>query len=187
MICEPLAPFTEVKVIAPEVHSDARGLFVETYRTDRYRAAGIDVRFVQDNLSTSRRDVLRGLHFQHPLPQAKLVRVTSGVVWDVVVDIRIGSPHFGTWAGIELSAEDQRQLFIPAGFAHGFVVLSGEAILEYKCSVAYHPEHSRSLRWNDPTVGVKWPVARPRLSERDARAPLLQELAHDQCLPTYPG
>lgn len=185
MIVEPLVPFEEVKVIAPDVHSDTRGAFVETYAADRYRAAGMGVRFVQDNLSRSRGNVLRGLHFQHPRGQAKLVRAATGTVWDVVVDVRVGSPSFGKWAGIELSGGDQRQLFVPSGFAHGFVVLSTEAVFEYKCSDSYRPEYDRCLAWNDPTVGIEWPVDHPHLSDRDAAAPSLDELIGAGSLPTF--
>ena len=187
MIVQSLSPFPEVKVIGPDIHSDARGAFVETYQADRYRTAGISVQFVQDNLSRSRRNVLRGLHFQHPRAQAKLVRVAFGTVWDVVVDVRSGSPSFGRWAGIELSGDDQRQLYIPFGFAHGFVVLTAEAVFEYKCSETYRPGFDRCLAWNDPTVGIAWPVDRPQVSERDAEAPTLDELVREGWLPVLEG
>jgi dTDP-4-dehydrorhamnose 3,5-epimerase len=180
-----LGPFREVKLIEPDVHLDARGAFVETFQADRYRAAGIAVPFLQDNLSRSGRNVLRGLHFQHPMAQAKLVRVAHGTVWDVVVDLRLGSPKFGRWAGIELSGEDQRQLYVPAGFAHGFVALTVEAVFEYKCSERYRPKFDHCLAWNDPTVGIEWPVDRPHLSERDAAAPTLSELIGAGSLPTF--
>jgi dTDP-4-dehydrorhamnose 3,5-epimerase len=127
------------------------------------------------------------MHFQHPRAQAKLVRVACGKVWDVAVDVRLGSPRFGSWAGIELSGEDQRQLYIPAGFAHGFVVLTSQAALEYKCSDTYQPEFDRCLRWNDPVVGIEWPVVRPRMSERDAAAGTLKELMDLELLPVFQG
>ena len=185
MIVRPLAPFDDVKLISPDLHSDARGAFVETYAADRYRAAGIGVQFVQDNLSRSKAKVLRGLHFQHPRGQAKLVRAALGTVWDVVVDVRIGSPNFGRWGGIELSGADQRQLYIPSGFAHGFVVLTAEAVFEYKCSDSYQPEYERCLAWDDPAVGVEWPVDQPCMSDRDAAAPTLDELIRAGSLPAF--
>jgi dTDP-4-dehydrorhamnose 3,5-epimerase len=185
LIVRPLAPFDEVKLISPEVHSDTRGAFVETYAADRYRAAGVVVQFVQDNLSRSKANVLRGLHFQHPRGQAKLVRAAVGTVWDVVVDVRIGSPTFGRWGGTELSGEDQRQLYIPSGFAHGFTVLTAEAVFEYKCSDSYQPEFDRCLAWDDPAVGIEWPVDDPCLSDRDAAAPTLDELIREAILPTF--
>jgi dTDP-4-dehydrorhamnose 3,5-epimerase len=187
VIVRPLEPFQEVKLISPDVHTDARGAFVETYQAERYRAAGFGVQFVQDNLSRSKANVLRGLHFQHPRGQAKLVRVACGAVWDAVVDVRRGSPSFGKWAGIELSGEAQRQLYIPAGFAHGFVVLTETAVFEYKCSETYRPEFDRCLAWNDPDVGIAWPIDRPRVSERDEAAPLLSELLVGDSLPEFAG
>ena len=185
MIVRPLEPFQEVKLISPDVHTDARGAFVETYQAERYRAAGFGVQFVQDNLSRSKANVLRGLHFQHPRGQAKLVRSAFGTVWDVVVDVRVGSPSFGRWGGTELSGADQSQLFIPSGFAHGFVVLSDEAVFEYKCSDFYQPEYDRCLAWDDPAVGIQWPVDRPCLSDRDAAAPTLDELIREGSLPAF--
>ena len=185
MIVRPLATFDEVKFISPDVHTDARAAFVETYQAERYRAAGFGVQFVQDNLSRSKANVLRGLHFQHPRGQAKLVRSALGTVWDVVVDVRVGSPSFGRWGGTELSEVDQSQLYIPSGFAHGFVVLSDEAVIEYKCSDFYQPEYERCLAWDDPAVGVEWPADQPFVSDRDAAAPTLDELIRAGSLPAF--
>jgi dTDP-4-dehydrorhamnose 3,5-epimerase len=187
VIVHSLARLPEVKIIEPEIHSDSRGSFVETYRAERYQEAGISVDFVQDNLSVSVRNVVRGMHFQHPRGQAKLVRVACGAVWDAVVDVRRGSPRFGKWAGIELSAEAQRQMYIPTGFAHGFVVLTEKAVFEYKCSEVYRPEFDRCLAWDDPTVQVDWPTDTPRVSQRDAAAPTLSELLAGDSLPVFQG
>jgi len=187
VIVRSLAPLPDVKLIEPEIHSDPRGSFVETYESQRYRDAGISAAFVQDNFSVSSRNVIRGMHFQNPRGQAKLVRVACGAVWDAVVDVRRGSPTFGKWAGIELSGEAQRQLYIPAGFAHGFVVLTETAVFEYKCSETYRPEFDRCLAWNDPDVGIDWPIDRPRVSERDEAAPLLSELLVGDSLPEFAG
>jgi dTDP-4-dehydrorhamnose 3,5-epimerase len=162
--------------IEPDVHRDARGFFLETYHAQKYAEAGIDVRFVQDNHSRSSRGTLRGLHLQHPRGQAKLVRVLEGTVFDVAVDVRVGSPHFGQWVGFELTAETQHQLFVPAGFAHGFAVTSERADFEYKCSDVYAPECELVVRWDDPAIGIDWPIEAPTLSARDAQAPLLADL-----------
>jgi dTDP-4-dehydrorhamnose 3,5-epimerase len=173
----PTEALPEVLVIEPTVHRDGRGFFVETYRADRYREAGIDVRFVQDNHSRSVRHTLRGLHWQiAPHPQAKLVRVLAGEILDVAVDIREGSPTFGRWAAETLSAENFRQLFVPVGFAHGFLVLSERADIEYKCSDIYDPASERGLMWNDPALGITWPVTDPILSPRDRAHPALAAL-----------
>lgn len=174
----------EVLLLEPVVYGDARGFFMETYNARRYAEAGIPGPFVQDNLSLSGRGVLRGLHFQEPQAQGKLVHVLRGAVWDVAVDIRLGSPTFGRWVGEELSADNKRQLWVPPGFAHGFVVLSDEAAFVYKCTELYRPEHERSVRWDDPSIGIVWPVGRPTLSARDVEAPQLRHLdpAH---LPRY--
>lgn len=165
-----------VLVLEPRVFSDARGAFFESYRADAYATMGVDVVFVQDNVSVSRRGVLRGLHFQHPHGQAKLVYPVRGEIFDVAVDIRAGSPTFGRAAWTVLSEKNRRQLFIPAGFAHGFVVTSDEAIVAYKCSTYYDASCEHSLRWNDPSLRIPWPVSDPILSAKDAAAPLLSQL-----------
>ncbi len=159
-----------IVVVEPTRFADKRGFFMETWRQDEFAAAGIDERFVQDNHSKSGRGVLRGLHFQKENTQAKLVRVISGRVFDIGVDIRPNSPFFGRWAGVELNEENGKQLFVPAGFAHGFLVLSDEAEFVYKCSDYYNPAAEGGLPWNDPDIGVRWPDAGvpPQLSEKDA-------------------
>jgi dTDP-4-dehydrorhamnose 3,5-epimerase len=165
-----------VVLIEPRAFPDERGFFMETWNRARYAEAGVDAAFVQDNLSFSRRHVLRGLHFQNPVAQGKLVCVLQGAVWDVAVDLRRGSPTFAEWEGFLLSAENRRQLYVPEGFAHGFVVTADTALFSYKCTAPYSAPHERSLRWNDPEVGVAWPVQAPVLSAKDAAAPLLREL-----------
>ena len=147
-----------LKVLTPQVFGDARGYFMETYSKRDFAEAGIDVEFVQDNQSASKRGVLRGLHFQKNFPQDKLVRVVSGEVYDVAVDLRPGSKTFGKWFGVLLSAENKKQFFIPKNFAHGFLVLSDYAEFVYKCSDFYHPDDEGGFVWNDPTVGIEWPV-----------------------------
>lgn len=167
-----------------DVHRDARGRFVETYRRDRHRELGIAVghEFVQDNFSSSVRGTLRGLHYQRTRPQGKLVWVTRGEVFDVSVDIRRGSPTFGRWFGTTLSADNGRQLWIPPGFAHGFLVRSDDADLAYKVTATYAPADEHAIRWDDPELAIAWPVTdRPILSSRDATAPTLRDAA----LPTY--
>ena len=146
-----------LKVITPTVFGDERGYFMETYNYNDYKAAGIDMEFVQDNQSSSKRGVLRGLHFQINYPQDKLVRVVSGEVFDVAVDLREGSPTFGKWHGVILSAENKKQFFIPKNFAHGFLVLSDSAEFAYKCTDFYHPGDEGGLAWNDPEIGIEWP------------------------------
>lgn len=169
-------PLPGVLVVEPRLHRDARGVFCETYHEGRYRAAGIDARFVQTNVSRSRRGTLRGLHFQAPPhAQAKLVSVLDGAVFDVAVDLRVGSPTFGEWFGTDLAAESMRQVFVPEGFAHGFVVTSETALVSYACSAEYAPEAERSVAWDDPDIGVVWPVAAPALSDKDAAALQLAE------------
>ena len=168
-----------VKIVEPVVHGDARGYFVETYNEERYIAAGIEARFVQDNESCSSRGVLRGLHWQAGEHcQAKLVRVVRGAVWDVAVDIRKGSPTFGRHVGCELTAENGRQFFIPRGFAHGFVVLEDNTIFSYKCDNFYCKESERGLRFDDPAIGVKWPWPGRDylLSDKDMHHPTLSEI-----------
>ena len=164
-------------VIEPRVFGDSRGFFMETWNRVKYREAGLDVDFVQDNLSLSRRGIVRGLHFQNPNPQGKLVQVLAGEVYDVAVDLRRSSPTFGRWQAIVLSNENQRQFYVPPGFAHGFAVLSETALFHYKCTAPYAPADERTLLWNDPDLGVPWPVAEPVLSEKDARGVRLKDLA----------
>ena len=158
-----------VLVIEPAVHRDARGFFLESYNERRYREAGIADRFVQDNHSRSGRGALRGLHAQVRNPQGKLVRVIEGEIFDVAVDVRRGSPTFGQWMGVTLSAENFRQCYLPPGFAHGFAVVSAVAQVEYKCTDIYDPKGELGIAWNDPAIGIDWPVAGPLLSERDMR------------------
>lgn len=165
-----------VLLIQPRVFRDERGSFLETWRRDRYAEAGIPTEFVQDNAATSRRGVLRGLHYQWPEPQGKLVTVLHGEVYDVAVDIRRGSPARGRWVAERLSAGNGRQLWIPEGFAHGYAVLSDTAVLAYKCTRAYHPAGDAAIRWDDPAIAVEWPLSAPTLSPRDAAAPLLAEI-----------
>lgn len=159
-----------VKVLVPEVVRDARGHFMEAYRADRFSDLGITAHFVQDNESRSRRGVLRGLHFQWDPPMAKLMRVTSGRALLVAVDLRKGSPTVGQWQSVEASAEDRRQVWAPAGFARGFCVLSEFAEVLYKCSALYNPDAEGGIRWNDPTIGIEWPIGDPILSAKDASA-----------------
>lgn len=166
----------DVLLLEPKVFRDERGYFLETWHRDRYAAAGIECAFAQDNHSRSSRGTLRGLHFQTEPGQAKLLRCARGVIWDVAVDIRPGSKTFGRWVAEELSEENQRQLFIPVGFAHGFVVLSEEADVLYKCSNVYVAATEAGIAWDDPDVGVAWPIANPTLSERDRNNPRLREL-----------
>jgi len=160
----------DVVLIEPRVHGDERGFFLETWHRERFAQAGIDYEFVQDNHSRSVRGTLRGLHFQRAHVQGKLVRVTSGEVFDVAVDVRRSSPDFGRWAGMRLSAANRRSLWVPPGFAHGFLVLSETADFVYKCTDYYAPEHERTLLWSDSTVSVDWPIPagiRPVLSAKD--------------------
>jgi dTDP-4-dehydrorhamnose 3,5-epimerase len=157
-----------VRLLEPTVFRDDRGLFLETFRADRFAAAGIPELFVQDNHSRSVRGTLRGLHWQWQKPQAKLVRVVSGSIFDVVVDVRRGSPTFGQWLGFEMSADRFTQLYVPVGFAHGFCVTSEVADVEYKSSEVYDPQGEAGLIWNDPGVGVDWPMRSPLLSAKDA-------------------
>ncbi len=163
-------------IIEPKVFGDARGFFMETWHEARYREAGIGDRFVQDNLSLSRRGILRGLHFQNPRPQGKLVSVIQGEVFDVAIDLRRASATFGKCQSTVLSAENKRQFYVPPGFGHGFLVLSETALFQYKCTDFYMPQHEMTLRWNDPALGIKWPISSPSLSEKDARGLLLKDL-----------
>ena len=167
----------DAKIIEPKVFGDERGFFLETFQAERYqKMAGIDLPFIQDNHSRSSKGVLRGLHFQKQRPQGKLVRVVRGEVFDVAVDIRKESPTFGAWSGVILSEENKRQFWVPPGLAHGFVVLSDIADFEYKCTDYYDPSDEGCLIWNDPTVGITWPIENPLLSEKDKAGLLLSEL-----------
>lgn len=165
-----------VLVIAPKVFGDARGYFYESFRSSAYAEAGIDVQFVQDNVSRSAKGTLRGLHLQHPNSQGKLVSVLLGEVFDVAVDVRVGSATFGKWTGRLLSDDNMHQLYVPPGFAHGFAVLSESAVFSYKCTTYYSPSDELSVRWNDPAIGIEWPVASPLLSDKDGGAPLLADV-----------
>lgn len=158
-----------VVIVEPDVYRDSRGFFLETYHAEKYMAAGIPAPFVQDNHSRSVKDTLRGLHLQLQRPQGKLVRVIEGEIFDVAVDVRRGSPTFGSWSGVRLSADNFRQCYLPPGFAHGFAVLSPVAQVEYKCTDVYDPASQLGIAWNDPDIGIEWPLSRPLLSERDAR------------------
>lgn len=162
-------------IIEPAVFRDDRGWFLETFNAARFAAAGLPTDFAQDNHSRSRRGVVRGLHYQLHEPQGKLVRCVEGAILDVAVDIRRGSPHFGKWAGVELTAENKLMLWIPPGFAHGFSTLSEDAEVLYKCTTLWHPATDRSLLWNDPAIGIDWRVTEPRLAEKDARGTPLAE------------
>ena len=173
-------------VIEPQVFGDARGFFYESFNRDKLRAAGLDLEFVQGNVSSSSEGVLRGLHYQWPKPQGKLVSVVEGEVWDVAADIRRGSPTFGRWTAVVLSAENKRHFWIPPGFAHGFVTLSERALFTYLCTETYDREADAAIRWNDARLAIDWPVARPQLSDKDARAPFLDDVPADR-LPAYAG
>ncbi len=173
-----------VLLIEPRVFTDSRGVFMETWRQDRYAAQGLPAQFVQDNLSLSVHGVLRGLHFQYPHGQGKLVQVLHGEIFDVAVDIRLGSPTFGRWIGLNLSGENHRQLYIPEGFAHGFCVASETAVVLYKCTNFYHPQAEGGVLWNDPELAINWPIRVPILSPRDALHPPLKALSQER-LPLY--
>ena len=171
-------------VIEPAVFGDERGVFFETWNADRFGEHGLPMKFVQSNVSTSVKGVLRGLHYQWPRPQGKLVSVLEGEVYDVAVDIRRGSPNFGRWEAVILSADNRRQLWIPEGFAHGFAVLSEHAVFNYLCTDVYVKEADAGVRWNDGDIGVDWPVAAPLLSAKDEKAPFLADISGDR-LPVY--
>jgi dTDP-4-dehydrorhamnose 3,5-epimerase len=172
-------PLEGLLVVEPRVYADHRGCFTELWNEARYAGFGLP-HFVQDNLSCSRRGVLRGLHFQNPNPQGKLVYVLQGEVFDVAVDIRRGSPTFGQWYGVTLSAENHRQLYIPPGLAHGFCVISDEALFVYKCSDRYNPEAEGTILWNDPDIGIEWPVADPQLADKDRNGVRLRDLPEER-------
>ena len=166
-----------VKLIEPKLFGDDRGFFMESWNAQTFADNGLDLHFVQDNHSRSAQGVLRGLHYQLQNPQGKLVRVTAGAVFDVAVDLRRSSAHFGRWVGYELSDANKRMLWVPPGFAHGFIVLSETADFLYKCTQLYDGSDDRGIRWNDPAIGIDWPLAgmRPQLSDKDAAAPLLAD------------
>jgi dTDP-4-dehydrorhamnose 3,5-epimerase len=177
-------PLIGLLIIEPKVFGDQRGFFLETYSQQRYQNANIPCEFTQDNISRSSIAVLRGLHYQLQYPQAKLVTVTKGRVFDVAVDIRQGSPNFGQWYGIELSDENHRQFFIPAGFAHGFSVLSETADFSYKCSDYYHAEDEKGIAWNDPDLAIDWQIETPLLAEKDKQYSFLRDVPKKD-LPIY--
>jgi dTDP-4-dehydrorhamnose 3,5-epimerase len=174
----------EVLLIEPQIFRDHRGHFLQSYHLGSYLEHGIPERFVQDNISHSKRHVLRGLHYQLGRPQGKLVTAVSGEIFDVAVDIRRGSPTFGRWVGVTLSAENCRQVYIPEGFAHGLCVLSESATVYYKCTDYYAPAEERSIRWDDPTLAIAWPVSAPILSEKDHNCPRLSTMSPDD-LPRF--
>lgn len=169
-------PLAGLKLIKPQVFEDERGYFMESYRASRYHEHGIETDFVQDNHSFSSKNTVRGLHFQAAPGQAKLIRVAVGRIYDVAVDIRPDSPTYGQWYGVELDDKQHQQLYVPVGFAHGFCVLSDSAHVNYKVSADYDPSTEKGFRWDDPEVGVNWPVSNPIVSTRDAECPYLKEL-----------
>ena len=175
-----------VVIVEPRVFGDARGFFLETWSAAKYAAAGLPDVFVQDNLSFSARGVLRGLHFQNPHAQTKLVTVLQGEVYDVAVDVRVGSPNFGQHVGVVLSAENKRQLYVPKGFAHGFCVTSETALFAYKCTDYYAPDCEGGILWNDTDLGIAWPVERPSLSAKDEKYPRLKDADRSE-LPQFAG
>ncbi len=175
---------TGCKVIEPDVFGDDRGFFLETWNADRFAEHGLSGLFVQSNVSASAKGVLRGLHYQWPRPQGKLVTVLEGEVYDVAVDIRRGSPTFGRWEAVVLSAENKRQFWIPEGFAHGFAVLSERALFSYLCTDIYVKETDAGIRWNDADIAVNWPISVPTLSGKDEAAPFLKDIAEDR-LPVF--
>ncbi len=169
-------PLDGVKIIEPDVFGDKRGFFMETYHKKRYAEAGFEIDFVQDNISSSTRGTLRGLHYQFPHTQAKLVQVIKGEVFDIAVDIRRKSPTFGKWTGVYLSEENNRQLFVSKGFAHGFCVISDIAVFNYKCSDFYSPESEGGILWSDPDLAIDWPIKKPVLSEKDTGYSCLRDV-----------
>ena len=176
----------EVFVIEPRVFQDPRGFFIETFHRQRYEALGLNADFCQDNLSFSSKNTLRGLHYQFPHEQAKLVQVLQGEIFDVAVDIRRGSPTFGRAVGVSLSETNRHQLFIPGGFAHGFCVISETALFAYKCSDFYAPDCDRGVLWSDPALCIAWPIENPLLSAKDQGLPLLKDIPPEK-LPLYQG
>lgn len=177
MITVTQTPLPGVVIVEPRVFDDERGFFMESFNAEDFAEAGLPTRFVQDNHSRSTRGVLRGLHYQYPAWQGKLVRTLVGELFDVAVDIRRGSPHFGEWFGLILSAENRKQFYVPPGFAHGFCVLSDVCEMAYKCTSLYVPDDDACVLWNDPDIGIEWPIENPILSEKDAAAPALAALA----------
>ena len=175
-----------VLVFEPQAFDDDRGWFLETWSRKRYEQAGVAGEFVQDNVSFSTKGILRGLHFQYPQPQGKLIQVLSGEVFDVAIDIRVGSPTFGQWVSEKLSGENHKQLYIPQGFAHGFCVLSETAVFSYKCTDYYNSSTEGGIVWNDPQIGIDWPVSEPILSAKDVECPLLKDIPQDK-LPRFEG
>jgi len=171
-------------IVEPSVFGDERGFFMEAYSRDRYAEAGLPEEFVQDNVSLSARGILRGLHLQHPHDQGKLCFVLEGDVFDVAVDVRVGSPTFGQWEGLRLSAENKRQFYVPPGFAHGFCVLSPRALFSYKCTDFYSAPSELGIAWNDPDIGIEWPIDAPQLSAKDQKNPRLQDISPEE-LPRY--
>ncbi len=173
-----------VLLIEPKVFGDSRGYFLESYRQNRYQDFGIDLPFVQDNISSSSSRVIRGLHYQLPNSQGKLIQVLGGAIMDVAVDIRRGSPCFGGWVGAVLTSENHHQLFIPPGFAHGFAVLSDHALVSYKCSAYYDPANETTIRWDDPKIGIQWGIVDPIISQKDLEGLALSALSEDR-LPRF--
>lgn len=171
-------------IIEPSVHGDDRGFFMESYSRDRYAEAGLPKEFVQDNVSLSAQGILRGLHLQHPNDQGKLCFVLEGEVLDVAVDVRLGSPTFGQWEGFVLSSKNKRQIYIPPGFAHGFCVLSDRAMFSYKCTGFYSASSEIGIAWDDPEIGIEWPIQSPRLSAKDQQNRRLRDIPPD-ALPRY--
>ncbi|AXK71448.1 dTDP-4-dehydrorhamnose 3,5-epimerase [Lysobacter sp. TY2-98] len=171
-------------IVEPRVFGDDRGFFYESFNLEGFATHGLTPSFVQGNVSSSRRGVLRGLHYQWPKPQGKFVTVLQGEVWDVAVDIRRGSPTFGRWTGVTLNAENKRHLWIPEGFAHGFVVTSEAALFSYLCTATYDPAADAAIRWDDPSLAIDWPVSDPSLSGKDAAAPYLGDIALER-LPEF--
>lgn len=178
------SPLEEVLVVEPDLFEDSRGFFMETYQKQRYAKEGMDCVFVQDNFSFSSQHTLRGLHYQINHPQAKLIYVIKGAIFDVAVDVRSGSPTFGQWTGFELTDENRRQLFVPEGFAHGFCVISKTAYVAYKCTDFYSPKDERGVLWSDPDIDIKWPCLKPDLSAKDKQFACLKDLS-SKSLPVY--
>lgn len=175
-----------VLILEPRVFRDGRGWFGESWRRERYAEAGLPAEFVQDNVSRSSRGVLRGLHLQNPRPQGKLVTVLDGLVWDVAVDLRAGSPQFGRWTAVELCGDTLRQFWVPPGFGHGFVVLSAEAVFGYKCTDVYDAASEFGVRYDDPDLAIPWPMGAPQLSAKDAALPWLRDIPRERLVP-YAG
>ncbi len=175
----------EVILVEPDVHRDDRGFFLEVYHAGKYGAGGVEETFVQDNHSRSAGGILRGLHGQRERPQGKLVRAIEGEIFDVAVDVRVGSPNFGKWVGATLRGDNFHQLYVPPGFLHGFCVVSDRADVEYKCTDFYDPADEIGVRWDDPEIGIEWPMRDPQLSGKDAVLPALSEIG--DLLPRYKG